>query len=121
MGLQRLQIDFFEDSLVGRFEDDRRGNIGLVGFQPATDTETPAVFGIQSGEVQFWPRRDQVVALGCRELQKVLGHLRTEMMLAVVAGDRRSVAVALVAGREDVAAGFEGLAQHVPLGVGVAP
>jgi hypothetical protein len=82
---QYLGIDVAEDGLAGGFEDDGRGDLGLQGFDPARETDTPPIARLQAGKAHLGAGCREIVALGLAVFQKVGGQYRTDLVAARIA------------------------------------
>src|SRR5437016_12953137 len=91
--LQRVKRYHGQRLFVRRGENDRRGGTCLVGLTPRGRAYAPAVTRLETGEVVFGHRRDQVVALRARKLEKLGGHLHADDVQAVIVGAGVAAAV----------------------------
>lgn len=78
---------------MGAFQDDTGRDICIVGFFPAQGAKTPAITRLEAGEIIFRSRRDEVIAGGQRESQKLIGDPGTDDMSAQIMVIRIAAAV----------------------------
>src|SRR5581483_2727674 len=80
---------------MGRFQVDRRGAVVLERGFPTRHANAPLVAGLQARKSPFWNRRDQIVAIEYRKIQKLTRHLHADGMQAHVfrAGSAKTVAI----------------------------
>lgn len=114
-----LDRERVEDALARRLQHDRWGHAGLPCLLPARQAETPPVTGFQPREVKFGPRGHEVVAACLRELEELVGEDGTHLVSAGVPPEVAAVAVTQVARHRVGTARFEGVAEDVPLLIGV--
>src|SRR5436305_10810318 len=90
LGLRyRVRLEFFQrDELERRgmrcFQIHRRRAVVIKRAFPALDAHTPLVAWLQSGKTPVRTRRDQVVSIQGREIQKFLRDLHTNRVLPYV-------------------------------------
>lgn len=98
---------------MGGFEDDRRGEVGVKGFCPATNTEAPVVTGFKTREVVFGNWGREVIATAAGELEKFSRHDGADGMETGVirTGAAETIAVEACEGRG--AAALEGGSEDV--------
>ena len=95
------------------FQHDAGRDIGVVGFFPAQGAKTPAIAGFEAGEIVFWTRRDEVIAGGQRESQKIIGDPGTDDMSAQIMVIRIAAAVPKKSGDRVERAGHQGGAENI--------
>ena len=69
---------------MGCFKVNRSGAIVVQSVFPARDAYAPFVARFESGEAEFRMRRNQIVAVEHRKIQKLLCDLNADGMLADV-------------------------------------
>ena len=60
---------------MGCFKIDRRGAVVIKGRFPTRDADAPFIARFESGKSPFRHRRDQIITIEHREIQKVAGYL----------------------------------------------
>jgi len=121
VGLERLHRDVVQHGFARRRQDDGRRSVGVSGFEPATEAETPAVAGLKPRELQFGSRSDQVVALRLAVLQELRRDDRADLVATAVATQVSAVAVPQIPRRRVAPADLEWFAVDVSRSiVGVA-
>ena len=113
MALQVFEADEFERAVVGAFQDDRWGQIGLQSLPPAQGADAPAVAGLESGKAPLGLGCDEVIAHSQLELQKLGCHARADQVRADVAFVGLAAAVAEVSRQGVVRAGHQIGAQDI--------
>ena len=96
--LQRVERNHRQRFLVRGREHDRRRDAGLVGLTPGCRADTPAIAGFQARKVVLRCRRDEIVALLARELEKRARDLRADDVESEILGAGVATAVAVEAG-----------------------
>lgn len=112
---QEVGVDVPQHGLVGRLEHHRWATAVLDSLEPPAEAETPPVPRLEPREPKLRSRRDQVVALGPREREKLLGHHRTHLVSATVVFQMTTAAVPEIARRGVGATGLELGSVHVPI------
>jgi len=102
--LQYLQGDGIQRIFVSALQHHGWGHAGFQSFQPSVNTQTPPRTRLEAGKTPFRAWRDQVIASRQAEIQKSLGHSRTNQVLANVVRVRAAAAVAEIAGQGVVGA-----------------
>lgn len=124
VAFERLQIYGIQHCLIGCFEnygwDGRlREAFGLRGFKcldPPSETETPAITGVEPGKLQLRTRRHKVVALLSAEREEFVGHDRTKLVPPSVVGMGSTAAIAGEASLRVSATGGKFLAKDISFG-----
>jgi hypothetical protein len=84
---------------VSRFEVNRRGNSVVERFLPARHANAPSVSGLQARKFPLRVRRNEIISLQHRKIQKLARHLYTNCMKPDVAGPGLTKAVAVKSGK----------------------
>ena len=101
---ERVRLKFFKgDELERRtmrcFKVNRGRAVVIKRVFPARDAHAPFVTRLESRKTEFWMRRDQVIAVEHREIQKLLSDLHADGMLADIIRTCPTKTVAIEAGQ----------------------
>src|SRR5439155_964983 len=87
--------DELERGCVRCFQIHRRRAVVIKRALPARDADTPLIARLQSEKTPLRTRRDQVVSIQHGEIQKFLGDLHANRVLAHVLWSCSAIAVAI--------------------------
>src|SRR5262245_52950643 len=94
MPLEVLQPAVLQRPLVGCLEHNARSLAGCEGLLPAGGAQTPAIAGLEAGELEFRHRRAEVIAAGLGEVQELSSHQHADGVRAAILSARVAAAVA---------------------------
>ena len=92
---------------MGCLQIDRRGTIMIQGRFPTRNAHTPFIARLQSGKAPFWTRRNEIVAVEHREIEKILSHLNANRVLPDVVRSGAAITVPVKSGKWIAATAFE--------------
>ena len=107
MRLQLFQCDEFERRGVRCFKINRSCAVVIKRAFPARHTHAPFVARFQSGKTPLWMRRDKIVSIEHREVQKFLRDFYTDRMQANIFRPRSAKSIAIKSGHWIPAATFQ--------------
>src|SRR3954468_32701 len=80
---------------MGRFEIDRGGAAAIEGRFPSGHANAPAIAGFQSWKTPFGHRRDQIVSIEHRKIEKFLSHFNANRVEPDVLRPGPAISVAI--------------------------
>jgi len=83
---------------VGCFEINRGGAVVIKGAFPARHAHAPFVAGCESGEAEFRARRNQIISIEHREIEKLLGNFHANRVEANIFRASAAKAIAVETG-----------------------
>jgi hypothetical protein len=98
---------------VGCFEINRGGAIVIKRAFPARHAHAPFVAGFESGEAEFRMRRNQIISIEHREIEKLLGNFHANRVEADVFRTRAAKAIAVESGHRVKATTFQLCPQNI--------
>ena len=114
--VHRREVDILEDSLVGRFEDERWGDVGFECLDPPRETETPSVTGFETRKPELGTRRHEVVAPLVAKRKKLFSHHGAHLVSATIFPEMSTAPIPEIAGHRLLATGLEFGSENVLFG-----
>jgi len=96
--LQRIKRNHGERLLVRRREYDGCRDTGCECFAPGGGAHAPSVARLETGETEFWGRRNEVIAAPSRKREKFLGYLHADDVQPNILGSGVAAAIAIEPG-----------------------
>jgi len=110
---QVFQRNEFERADMRRREYHARRASGFKRFLPSSHAQTPAIAAFETGKVEFWNWRAEIVAGRGAEMKELLGHHRAHGVQPVIARTGAAVAISIEAGARLATAAFEFAAKDI--------
>ncbi len=85
----------------------RRGAPGIQGLLPSFNANAPTITRAETWELEFGPRRRQVISRCPRELEKLQGHLGADRVQSVIIGPGPAEPIPIEPCQRLIAAGCE--------------
>ena len=98
---------------MGCFEINRGGAVVIKGAFPARHAHAPFVAGCESGEAEFRARRNQIISIEHREIEKLLGNFHANRVEANIFRASAAKAIAVESGRRITTTTFQLCPQNI--------